>query len=174
MEFLGQESDPSHCNLCHSCGNAASLTHCAGAGVEPMSQCCRDTTNPVVPWQGFPHCFYFYVIFSLWQVRLSTYSCAISCLLYLFIYIYIFCFLGQHLQHMEVPRLGVESELQLPACATATATGDPSRVCNLHHRSWKHQILNLLSEARNRTHILMDTSRVCNLLSHDRNVLNLF
>ena len=32
-----------------------------------------------------------------------------------------FCFfLGLHLQHMEVPRLGVESELQLPAYATAT------------------------------------------------------
>ena len=28
---------------------------------------------------------------------------------------------------MEVPRLGVESELQLPAYTTATATLDPSR-----------------------------------------------
>ena len=33
-----------------------------------------------------------------------------------------FFFLGSHLQHMEVPRLGVELELQLPAYATATAT----------------------------------------------------
>ena len=32
----------------------------------------------------------------------------------------IFCFLGPHLQHMEVPRLGIESELQLPASTTAT------------------------------------------------------
>ena len=38
---------------------------------------------------------------------------------YLFIY---FFFLGPHLQHMEVSRLGVESELQLPAYTTATAT----------------------------------------------------
>ena len=30
---------------------------------------------------------------------------------------------------MEVPGLGVESELQLPAYATATATPDPSHVC---------------------------------------------
>ena len=29
--------------------------------------------------------------------------------------------LGPHPRHMEVPRLGVESELQLPAYATATA-----------------------------------------------------
>ena len=35
-----------------------------------------------------------------------------------------FFFLGSHLQHMEVPRLGVESEL--PAYTTATATRDPS------------------------------------------------
>ena len=32
---------------------------------------------------------------------------------------YFICFLELHPQHMEVPRLGVESELQLPAYATA-------------------------------------------------------
>ena len=37
-----------------------------------------------------------------------------------------FCFLGPHPQHMEVPRLGVKSELQLQAYATAIATRDPS------------------------------------------------
>ena len=37
----------------------------------------------------------------------------------------LFVFLGLHRQHMEVPRLGVELELQLPACTTATATPDP-------------------------------------------------
>ena len=43
--------------------------------------------------------------------------------LLLFIYLFIiFFFLGPHLWHMEVPRLGVKSELQLPAYATATAT----------------------------------------------------
>ena len=31
-----------------------------------------------------------------------------------------FVFLGPHLRHMEVPRLGVESELQSPAYTTAT------------------------------------------------------
>ena len=31
---------------------------------------------------------------------------------------------------MEVPRLGVESELQLPAYTTATATQDLSRACD--------------------------------------------
>ena len=58
-------------------------------------------------------------------------------LFYFFIY---FCFLGPHLQHMDVPRLGVKSELQKPACATATGTLDPSRVCDLHHSSRQHRI----------------------------------
>ena len=33
---------------------------------------------------------------------------------------------------MEVPRLGTESELQLPAYVIATATQDLSHVCELH------------------------------------------
>ena len=40
-------------------------------------------------------------------------------------------FLGPYPWHLEVPRLGVLSELQLPAYTTATATQDPSRICNL-------------------------------------------
>ena len=52
---------------------------------------------------------------------------------------------------MEVPRLGVESELQLPAYATATATRDLSYICNLHHSSQQRWILNPLSEARDQT-----------------------
>ena len=58
------------------------------------------------------------------------------------------CFSAPHPWHMELPRLGVESKLQLPA----TATPDPSRICNLHHSSQQCQILNSLSEARDRTH----------------------
>ena len=46
---------------------------------------------------------------------------------------FIFFFLGPHMRHMEVPRLGVKLELQLPACTTATATQDLSRILDLHH-----------------------------------------
>ena len=49
----------------------------------------------------------------------------------------IFIFLGPHLWHMEVPRLEVQLELQLPAYATATATRDPSLICDLHDSSWQ-------------------------------------
>ena len=44
-------------------------------------------------------------------------------------------FLGLHPKHMEVPGPGVESELQLPACTTATATRDLTHICDLHHSS---------------------------------------
>ena len=59
---------------------------------------------------------------------------------------------------MKVPRLGVESELQLLACTTATETWDPSHACNLHHSSWQCWIPNPLSEARDGTCLLLDTS----------------
>ena len=58
---------------------------------------------------------------------------------------------GLDLWHMEVPRLGGESELQPLAYTTATATWDPSHVCNLHRSSWQLRILNPLSEARDQT-----------------------
>ena len=62
---------------------------------------------------------------------------------------------------MEFPRLGVQSELEPLAYAIATATQDLSCVCNLHHSSGQHQILNPLSKARDQTCVLMDTSWVC-------------
>ena len=65
-----------------------------------------------------------------------------------------FFFLGLHPWHMEVPRLGIESELQLSAYTTATATPDP-----LTH--WVGPGI--------RPACFMDTSRVLNPLSHSGN-----
>ena len=58
---------------------------------------------------------------------------------------------------MKVPRLGVKSELLLPAYTTATAIWDPSYICELIHSLGQCWILNPLSEARDQTHILMNT-----------------
>ena len=66
-------------------------------------------------------------------------------------------FQGLHPWHMDIPKLGVKSDLELPAYATATAMPDSSRICELHHSSWQCQIFNPLSEARDWT------------LSHDGN-----
>ena len=80
-----------------------------------------------------------------------------------------FFFSGPHPQHMEVSRLGVKSELQLPAYATARAMPDPSLMCNLHHSSQQCRILPPLSKARDQTHVLMDTRQVLNPPSHNGN-----
>ena len=57
-----------------------------------------------------------------------------------------FCFLGPHLQHMEVPR-----------------ARDWKRVAaaGLHHSSWQQWIFNPLSRARDRTCVFMHTSQIC-------------
>ena len=70
---------------------------------------------------------------------------------------------------MEAPRLGVKSEPQQPTYATATAMPDPSRVCDLCCSSQPCQTFNPLSEARDGTHVLLDTSLVLNPLSHHGN-----
>ena len=56
---------------------------------------------------------------------------------------YFFPLLQPQPWHMEIPRLGVKSELQLQAYATAMATLHPSRICD--GQRW---ILNPVSKAR--------------------------
>ena len=51
-------------------------------------------------------------------------------------FFFFFFFSGPPLRHMEVPRLGIKLELQLPVYATAMP--DPSLICDLH---WQCQIL---------------------------------
>ena len=94
--------------------------------------------------------------------------------LHLFIYFYsIFIFLGPHLWHTEVPRLGVASATyttvqgnagSLIHWAPPVAFGSSrSRGCifETHHSPRQHQILNPPIEARDWTLDLMDTSQVC-------------
>ena len=76
---------------------------------------------------------------------------------------FFFC-LGPHPQHLEVPRLGVESELQLPAYTTATAMWDPSRNCDLHQSSRQRWISDPLHEGRDLTHHSYTNTTVMNLL----------
>ena len=95
------------------------------------------------------------------QKELTTLHFSPSGLLSFFFFSFFsFFFLGPAVEHMEVPRLGVESELQLPAYTTATARRDPSHICELHHSSWQCWILDPMSKARNRTCILTDTSQI--------------
>ena len=74
---------------------------------------------------------------------------------FLFVCFLFFVFLGPHLHHMKVPRLEVKSELHLLVYTTATAAWGLSLVCDLRHSSRQQQILNPLSKAKDRTHVLM-------------------
>ena len=81
------------------------------------------------------------------------------CVFFLFFYF----FLGPPPRHMEVPRSN-----QSCSCRPIPQR-DLSHICDLHHSPPRQcQILNPLSEARDRTRILMDTSQIHNPLSHDR------
>ena len=66
------------------------LNHCTQLGMEPVSWRCREAADPIVPQWGL-----------------------------LFLSFFFPSLLRLHPWHMEIPRLGVTSELQLLACTTA-------------------------------------------------------
>ena len=78
-----------------------------GSGIKPVSQHSRDAAHPIV---------------LQWELQKTFFSPPP----------FFFFPLGPHLWHIEVPRLGVKSEMQLlaytigTATATATAMPDPS------------------------------------------------
>ena len=74
---------------------------------------------------------------------------------------------------MEGPRLRVKLELQLLAYTTTIATLDLSCICDLCSTLRQCWILNPLSKTGDLTLILMDTSRVLNPLSYNRNSITL-
>ena len=76
------------------------------------------------------------------------------------LFVFVFYFLGLYTQHMEFPKLGVKSELQLLPYTIATAMPDLSFVCNPQHSSWQRRILNQLSKARDWTWNLIIPSQI--------------
>ena len=111
------------------------------AGDQTCVQCSKDDSDPTVPQ---------------WELQTSQLG------FFFVLFCFFVFFLGLHPRHVEVPRLEVESELQLPAYTTATAMPDPSHICYLHRSSWQCQILNPSSGARDQTYVLMD--RTCVLM----------
>ena len=82
--------------------------------------------------------------------------------LYIFLFFFIFFFfffffLRPHLQHMEVPRLGFKSELQLQAYTTWQHRIQATSACSLRCSLQQCLILKPLSKARDPTYILMDS-----------------
>ena len=117
MEFQGQESpvvkpDP--------------LTHYARPGIQYVSWHCRDAADPIVPqWELLEKKF------LIFPPPLQT---LLSLPFFSFLFFFSF-FLGLHLQHVDVLRIGVKSELRMASYNTAIATKDPSHVQDPHHSS---------------------------------------
>ena len=98
------------------------------------------------------------LVLALLRVSQMIHFCFLS-FVHSFFFFFFPPFLSLHTWHSEVPRLRVESELQLPAYATGTEMPDArseSRICDLHQSLWQCQILKPLSKARGRTRILRD------------------
>ena len=118
-----------------------------------------NNMRDIISARAFGLCFS--LILFLHRSDLADFSLSFFKLfIYLFIYFIFLPFLGPLPWHMEVPRLGVESELQLPDYTTATATQDPSRVCDVHHSSRQCWILNPMIKARDQTRNLMVPSQI--------------
>ena len=101
------------------------------------------------------HYNYLSMYFFQWLIQVSVID-TIQCKMMMMIFV----FLGPHPGHMEVLRVGVESELQLLPCTTAIASQNPSCIYNPHLSSQQHRILNSLSKARDQTRVLMNPSWV--------------
>ena len=82
---------------------------------------------------------------SLWSIYNGDYD------------FFFFFFLGPCLRHMEVPRLGANQSCSCQPTPQLTATKDPIHIRDLHCSLQQHQILNPLSEARDRICNLTDT-----------------
>ena len=160
MGFPGQGSDLSHsCCLSHSCGSAGSnswdgifipalprhrrhQSHCTTAGT-PLQvlimQCLHifwlsnyDFYCPISGNAAYMTC----TIFALVHLRVLLVVVVGFFKIYFLFYFYfcLFAFSRATPTAHGGSQLGVQLELQ-QAYARATATGDPSRVCDLHHGS---------------------------------------
>ena len=147
-KFLGRRQNPSYCS-----SNTRALTYCAT----------RETPRFIIFISPFKEIilgfidffFFFFLLFSISQT-----------LLFFFFFFFFkfqppFVFLRATPMAHGDSQARVVSELQPPAYTRATATPDPSCICDLRHSSRQHLILNPLSEARDQTCVLMGTSQIC-------------
>ena len=116
--------------------NSESLTHWARPGIKPISSMtfCEDSIYSHPLSHNGNSCLFLFLFYFI------SFYLFYFILLYFILFYFILCFIGPFLWYMEVPKLGVESELQLLAYTTATATWDPSSICDPYHRSWQCRI----------------------------------
>ena len=124
-----QGSNSSHIgDLCHSFGNARSNLLCPARNQTGNTTEMSQIINPLCLSGNSGNALLMYALHYMYVYVFKSFITTV------FLFFFFFAFLGLHPQHMEVARLGVKSELYLPAYTTATATPDTSVSCKLHHR----------------------------------------
>ena len=121
--------------------------HSAHQGYRKMEMYCTFVLSPMV----FTECFFSNDTELSNNLRIHFPGSVVTPFIFIAlrnVLLSFFVFLGPYPWHMEIPRLGVKSELKLLAYVTATAMWDPSHVCDLYHSSWPCWIFNPLSQAR--------------------------
>ena len=131
-KFLGQRANLScFCDLCHSHGNAVSLSHCAGLGIEQQHHREEPDHSPTLPQWDLPFLLLTYKCSSyilntsplseIWFTNIFFYSveCHLNTFLMVsfvfpfFFFLFFFFFFFGHIRYLEIPRSGIESKLQL-------------------------------------------------------------
>ena len=141
--------------LCHLWGFVYQCIDEHGWQRKQLAQARLEWKNPVASLQCISCFWYMHTSMCTFIVVGSLFSPPPT-IYYEIVSAFFFFFLWLHLQHMEVLRPEVKSELQLPAYTTATVMPDPSHICDLSslQQGW---ILNLLSEDGDQTCILTNT-----------------
>ena len=128
-------------------GNARSLTHWVRPRIKPATSWFLLGFVSAAPQQ------------ELQSVSILYVSSFVSYFIFSLFLSFFFFFFRASPQHREVPIGDGESELQLLAYTTATATWDLSLIWDLWcHSLWQRWIFNPLSEARDWICILTDTN----------------
>ena len=139
-------------------------------------------------WHNFEVKFLINMALVSWSIPVCRYNyneknlpflcfCRLFIILFFFcLFVIFFCFLGLYLQHVEVPTLGVESELQMPAYTTVRAMWEMSWVCDLHlhHSSQQCWMLDPLRKARDRTRVLRDNGLVSAVLQQELPIIHFY
>ena len=120
----------------------------------PIFRSLRVTLISTIPLSGVWYCF---CLPSLPKEKLADFSKKKK------------FFLGLHLWHLEVPRLGCRIRAQPAPQPQQQQLGIQATSATYTASLQQRRTLNPLSKARDRTHILMNIRRILNLLSHNRN-----
>ena len=112
--------------------------------------------------------FYYDLLFNPIGIRPFVFMFLNVCM-WDFLFFFFGFFLGPHLWDLDIPRLGVEFELQLPATATATATPDTcpteqGQRSNPHPHGYLGRFISTVPHGNSWTFFYINFQYYCNMV----------